>query len=74
MPGKTPTRADDDRLLEMIARRARGEPASAIGRDLGVTKSAVLGATFRVREHDLLESCPPEDRDEVIRAYQEPLA
>ena len=45
-----PSRADDERVLDMLARKAAGWTSGEIARDLKVTRSVVCGAIKRVRD------------------------
>jgi class 3 adenylate cyclase len=68
--GPQPTRANDDRLLEMLARRHAGETTRAIGARFGVDFGYVARSTDKVAEADMAESGEPVSR--VARAYAWP--
>jgi hypothetical protein len=63
---KTPTRQDDEEILEMLFMRdGLGMYKSAIARKLSVTKNTVIGKLFRVKAEEVLDcNCTrPENRD-----------
>ncbi|MES2753801.1 MAG: hypothetical protein V4659_03975 [Pseudomonadota bacterium] len=71
-PATIATQWDDARTLDVLDRWDRGDTAAAIGKALGVSRSAVLGVLQRVRvETDVSESvrdvsAPPASRPENI--------
>jgi hypothetical protein len=68
--GPEPTRANDERLLEMLARRLSGETTRAIGARFGVDFGYVARSTDKVVEADIAESGEPPAR--IARAYAWP--
>lgn len=67
MPNPKPTRADDDRLLSMVAARSKGLSSREVGQVVGLEREAVRTAVNRVRAADLAES--GENRGAVMAAY-----
>lgn len=57
--GKLCTRANDERFVEMLDRRASDESCASIAQDMGITKNAVSNLTVRIRKAD--EAHDPED-------------
>ena len=55
------TRADDERLLNLLAARARGATTPYLARATGFTDSRIRTATNRVRTADMRESGEPVD-------------
>lgn len=49
---RQPTRADDERDLEILRRQERGESAGTIAAALGLTRNTVIGVIARVRIAD----------------------
>lgn len=62
----TPDRSDDERILRWLQMRQSTSPSHIAARH-GVSRSTVIGATYRVRHADLLES--REDRETVLAGY-----
>jgi len=62
------TRADDERLLWLLAARGAGWTARAAAAGFGLTAESVRTATNRVRDADLRESGEPIDL--VAGCYQ----
>ena len=69
MAYREPDRADDERLLAMLARRRAGEGCTSIGRAMGVSKSAVIAATGRVMQADLAHPDPGASEAQIRGAY-----
>ena len=61
-----PGREDDDRLLGMVASRARGMSCPSLARRFGVSAHAVMMATNRVMKADLAES---GERPSVVQQW-----
>ena len=59
MAGGAKTRADDERILQMVDLRRRGMTLRQIGARLGLTAPAVVKATRKVRAADTAESGEP---------------
>lgn len=55
------SRAEDDRILTVLALRAEGRSAGTTGRWLGMTRSAVLGTIHRIIKADKAESGEPAE-------------
>lgn len=62
---KKSIRADDDRIVALLARAYRGERLADIERDLGIPNNAATIMVKRVLRDDLKHSGEP---DEVVRA------
>ena len=67
MASNVTTRADDERLLNLLAARARGATTPYLARATGFTDSRIRTATNRVRTADMRESGEP--LDDVLRHY-----
>ena len=55
MTSRTPSRADDERLLAWLALRDRGASSAGIGAQYGVAAAGIRIATTRVRRDDIAE-------------------
>lgn len=62
-----PSRADDERLLALLAARQAGVTTPALARTTGLTATYIRNATNRVRNADLAESGEPVG--DVLRHY-----
>jgi hypothetical protein len=67
MPNPHPSRADDERLLLILALRKRGVPSAKVAEAAGVSRANIDNAVSRVRLADLAES--GEQSDVVRRGY-----
>lgn len=62
-----PNRADDDRVLRLIALRRGGATLDAAAQAVGISRARVAQLTDPVRAADMAESGEPPER--VARAY-----
>lgn len=70
MTGPVLTRADDERALAAVQLRHEGRSTAQGARQLGMTRSAVVGVTLRVREADLAHPDPSATPDAIAGAYR----
>lgn len=62
-------RQQDERALEMLARRARGESAAQIGRAMGRAQQLVARTTNAIRTADLAHPDPGATPEQIASAY-----